>query len=128
MPVSRFVGRQTIQSLRHIELRFPMGQGRFGSGWVWAGIATDILDILLERNSFATLKLVISIFNKRNHGLWELESDCLREITDKIVALSWKNPRFWAPGKVEVEYWVIKGMVAHRRTADPKGSTSNPLI
>ncbi|KAK0645647.1 hypothetical protein B0T16DRAFT_390230 [Cercophora newfieldiana] len=125
MRIPQFVGRRTIQSLRHIELRLPVGQGRFGSGWVWADIVTDIFDILRERNSFDTLKIVISIFNDRSRSVWELESENLNRITDnvrgghsralrgasltrithQITTLSTKNPRFWAPGQIEDQYW-----------------------
>ncbi|KAK4448148.1 hypothetical protein QBC34DRAFT_408307 [Podospora aff. communis PSN243] len=122
MLLSWFIGRRTIQSLRHIELRIPAGQGRFGSGWVWAWIALDVLNILRERNSFDTLKVIITVFNDRRGGMWGPESEDLNKIIDATTALAIKNPRFWAPGQVEYQYWVIKGIVAHRHYVDSTGS------
>jgi len=84
MLVSQFVGRRTIQSLRHIEIRLPMGQGGCGSGWVWARIATDILNILQERNSFEDLKIVVSIFNDTSRAIWDLESGYLNTVTNTV--------------------------------------------
>jgi hypothetical protein len=84
MLFSWFIGRRTIQSLRHIELRIPAGQGRFGSGWVWAWIALDVLNILRERNSFDTLKVIITMFNDRRGGMWGPESEDLNKIIDAV--------------------------------------------
>ncbi|KAK0627668.1 hypothetical protein B0T14DRAFT_141174 [Immersiella caudata] len=121
MLLSQFVGKRTIQSLRHIEFRLPAGQGRYGSGWVWAWITLDILNILQERNSFDTIKIVISMFNDRSRSVWPLESEDLGKIIDACTTLVAKNPRFWAPGKIEYQYWVVKGTFAHRHYIDRTG-------
>ncbi len=59
MRVSQFLGRLTVQSLRHLEIRMSLGQGRLGSGWAWITVVDDLFGVLLERNRFETLRVMV---------------------------------------------------------------------
>ncbi|KAK0714673.1 hypothetical protein B0H67DRAFT_219488 [Lasiosphaeris hirsuta] len=106
MSVSEFISRRTLQSARNIEIRAPLGQGALGSGWVWNDIVAELLCILAESNSFDSLRMVICIFNSSSASMWDVEAKHLAKIQTCVEGLRTKNPRFWAPGKIEEIYWV----------------------
>ena len=80
MLVSNFISKKTIQSLRRIELRIPLGQGSLGSGWAWADLIFDIFQILLQKNHLDELQLIVTLWNDCSAGIrWE-ETKVLRRI------------------------------------------------
>ena len=124
--LSDFMGRQTLQSLRHIELRVPFGQGDQGSGWAWTPIINDLFEILEEKNSFNVL-LVSSIIFKHIEVLeGGSEWRHFRNLNNKIETLLLFNPRYWNPGKICREFWVsnspLESAFSHTRVA-PDGNT-----
>ncbi|KAK1752144.1 hypothetical protein QBC47DRAFT_405347 [Echria macrotheca] len=114
MALTDFISPRTIQNLRHIDIRCPLGQGRLGSGWVWYKLVKDLIGILSERNAFEDLRVIISIFNFYDFLMWQIERPVLRNIQQDLELLKTNNPRFWAPGRVEEEFWIIKGHKAYR--------------
>lgn len=79
MEISDFVGRSTLQNLRHIDIRIGLGEGPLGSGWVWKKVLDEMLEILTERNTCAKLRLLIRLCNPtaKGHGtVWDAEWDC----------------------------------------------------
>lgn len=73
MFISQFVGHRTLQSMRHIEIRLSLGQGRLGSGWVWLKMVGDLFKILLERNQFRHLRIVLRFCRFHDIHLWRVE-------------------------------------------------------
>jgi hypothetical protein len=79
--ISQFIGRRTVQSLKKIEIRLSFGEGTLGSGWVWSSIVMDLLNILLERNSFGSLRVTFSLHSWcHNLSLWQGEFLVIRDI------------------------------------------------
>lgn len=71
--VSQFIGRRTLQNIKKLEIRVSFGDGRFGSGWAWNKILVDLLSVLIERNSFTDMKIMIKLCDLENTDLWESE-------------------------------------------------------
>lgn len=115
MLVSQFIGRRTLQSVRHLEISVPLGQGCLGSGWAWFPVVCDLFGILRERNSFKSLKMVLlaqtDIFTSNT---WVEELQYLEIIQAKFDNLRLNNPRWWDPGTMEMHLWKIKGSKAVR--------------
>ncbi|KAK1771684.1 hypothetical protein QBC33DRAFT_161782 [Phialemonium atrogriseum] len=101
----QFLGVQTLQSLRFLEVRLALGHGKHGSGWVWSELLVELVAILLRKNVFEKLRFVISMHRLNERHLWFEEGVYLAII--QIADLAKKNLTFWAPGKVEVEVWMV---------------------
>ncbi|KAK3687367.1 hypothetical protein B0T22DRAFT_126983 [Podospora appendiculata] len=101
MPICRFIGIRTLQSVKNLEIRIPLGHGSLGSGWVWSDIAGGVFDILQESNSFEHLRVIITIFNR---GLRDYRY--FTQINQSLATLGKQNPNVWTPGRIEREYWV----------------------
>jgi len=91
VPVTKFITKDTLQSVKRLELRFTLGQGKEGSGWYWIKVIGEIADILLERNSFKELRIVICEdhdADAANTVVWEEdETRHLRCFVEKVSPL-----------------------------------------
>ncbi|KAK3936272.1 hypothetical protein QBC46DRAFT_296550 [Diplogelasinospora grovesii] len=109
MKISQFISNRTIQNLRNIEIRCPVGQGiGWGSGWVWADIVKEVIDILLDKNCFEHLRIVLSIWNRDNQTVWRDELRYMGIINKQIDAIKTQNPNIWKPGRIEREKWFVE--------------------
>ncbi|KUI68110.1 hypothetical protein VM1G_04283 [Cytospora mali] len=123
MRITDFIGRQTLQSVHHIDIRIGLGEGPLGSGWIWTRLLDEILAVLRERNSFIKLRLLIRMCNKEMASLWDQERRYNHDIRKKLRNFRGTNPNVFAPGEIIVEKWRIEGMTAtfvsrHPRTSD----------
>lgn len=88
MKVTDFIGRETLQNLRHIDLRIALGEGPLCSGWIWERVLDEVLDVLSERNVFATMRLLIRRYGHTpgTRFMWESERKRYRHITKVCLA------------------------------------------
>jgi len=84
LAVPAFLGRRTLQSLARIDLRVSLGAGRFGSGWVWGGVVRDLFSILLERNAFRSLRLLIRLSQLGDRNIWVEEDKVHWQILEQV--------------------------------------------
>lgn len=84
IPISQFIGRRTLQSVVHIDIRIGLGEGNLGSGWIWVKILDQLLEILSERNSFRDLRLLIRLCNVDNYNIWREEFRIYEDIMRKV--------------------------------------------
>ncbi|KAF3767356.1 hypothetical protein M406DRAFT_241893, partial [Cryphonectria parasitica EP155] len=61
LTISDFVGRRTIQNLRHIDIRIGLGEGPLESGWAWMNIVDEMIQLLEQRNAFISMRLLIRL-------------------------------------------------------------------
>lgn len=88
MKVTDFIGRGTLQNLQHIDLRLSLGEGPLCSSWIWEQVLDEILDVLLERNVFATMRLLIRRYGhtRGTRYMWQSEWKRYRYITEVCLA------------------------------------------
>ncbi|KAK3319358.1 hypothetical protein B0H66DRAFT_267606 [Apodospora peruviana] len=121
MPVSDFIGRNTLQAMKRLEIRIQLGLGPQGSGWVWSDIACHLFGILWERNAFVHLQVVIVISYNPLGGWDTSEQEHLELIDTALVKLKKENPNVFNPGTIEREYWIVEGKRASRAVTNDKG-------
>ncbi|ROW13235.1 hypothetical protein VPNG_04846 [Cytospora leucostoma] len=110
--ITDFIGRRTLQSLHHIDIRIGLGEGPLGSGWIWTKLLDEILAILSERNSFVRLRLLVRMCDKRM----------------KMRDFRRANPNVFAPGEIIIETWHIEGQIATFISRHPRsGNVDNAL-
>ena len=80
MKMSNFIGRRTLQSLNHLDIRIGLGEGPLGSGWIWMKLLDDILAVLSERNAFIRLRLLVRMCEEQDVARWDQERECIRAI------------------------------------------------
>lgn len=80
-----FIGRRTLQSLHHLDLRIGLGEGPLGSGWIWTRLLDQILGILREHNSLVRLRLLVRMCDKRMVTRWDQERKYHQEIIKVCV-------------------------------------------
>ncbi|ROW09711.1 hypothetical protein VMCG_02186 [Cytospora schulzeri] len=106
MRITNFVGRRTLQSLHHIDIRIGLGEGPLGSGWIWTRLLDELMTILKERNALVKLRLLIRMCNETMASRWDQERRYNKDIKKKA------NPNVFAPGEIIVETWRIEGETA----------------
>jgi hypothetical protein len=84
VPLAEFIGKGTLQSVKRLELRLTLGQGKQGSGWYWVKIMDEVLDILLEKNSYKELRIILCVASLRDWDKWREETCYLRRIRCKV--------------------------------------------
>lgn len=93
MRITDFIGRQTLQSLQHIDIRIGLGEGPLGSGWIWTRLLDDVLSVLSERNAFIRLRLLVRMCNDQMVARWDQEGIYNNEIRKvRITATSQNSP------------------------------------
>ncbi|ROW05244.1 hypothetical protein VSDG_00434 [Cytospora chrysosperma] len=112
MKITDFIGRRTLQSLNHIDLRIGLGEGPLGSGWIWTRLLDEVLAVLKERNSLVKLRLLVRMCDDQMVSRWEQEWRYSREIKKKMRMFEMANPNVFAPGEIIVETWRIEGETA----------------
>lgn len=85
MMVSRFVGHGTLQNLRFVDVRLELGQGRLGSLWAWSSVVIELVDILLKKNAFERLRVMIKIYYPGDPNLWTDEAKHYQVIIEKVI-------------------------------------------
>jgi len=70
MPLTDFIPKSTLQAIRRLDIKIPLGSGSLGSGWVWSDIACDLFRMLREKNRFQYLRVAIIIRYNPGHGAW----------------------------------------------------------
>ncbi|TLS29418.1 hypothetical protein PpBr36_00971 [Pyricularia pennisetigena] len=111
MRVSSFIGRATLQNLRHIDLRIDLGRGRHGSAWIWTGLAEDLLDVLAASSRLLSLRVILKLFQTHNLRLWDIESGERYWYKRLLHKLDWfraNHSQVWSPPVITVEYWEIR--------------------
>ncbi|TLD26495.1 hypothetical protein PspLS_04686, partial [Pyricularia sp. CBS 133598] len=111
MCVSSFLGRATLQNLRHVDLRIDLGRGRHGSAWIWTKLAEDLLDVLAVSSRLLSLRVVLKLFQTHNLRLWEFESGERYWYKRLLHKLDWfraNHLQVWSPPAITVEYWEIR--------------------
>lgn len=112
MRMSSFVGRATLQNLRHVDMRIDLGRGRHGSAWIWTKLAEDLLDVLAASSRLLSLRVVLKLFQTHNLRLWEFESGERYWYKRLLHKLDWfraNHSQVWSPPAIAVEYWEIMG-------------------
>lgn len=84
MMLCQFLGVQTLQSLRFLEVRLALGHGKHGSGWVWSELLVELVEILLRKNVFEKLRFVISMHKLNERRLWFEEGEYLAIIRGHV--------------------------------------------
>ena len=84
MRLTQFVGRRTLQSLRRIDVRLSLCDGKLGSGWAWDRVVADLLAVLRERNCFIRLRVMIKITAMQNVPLLYDECRFFMSITGQV--------------------------------------------
>ncbi|KAI6359657.1 hypothetical protein MCOR25_006985 [Pyricularia grisea] len=111
MRVSSFIGRATLQNLRHVDLRIDLGRGRHGSAWIWTKLAEDLLDVLAASSRLLSLRVVLRLFQTHNLRLWEFESGERYWYKRLLHKLDWfraNHSQVWSPPAIMIEYWEIR--------------------
>ncbi|KUI60330.1 hypothetical protein VP1G_07552 [Cytospora mali] len=147
MSITDFIGRQTLQSLHHIDLRIGLGEGPLGSGWIWTRLLDEILAVLRECNSIVKFRLLIRMCNKEMASRWDQERRYDHDIRKVCIipphelTLAFKvnavqstdpgkklrnfreaNPNVFTPSEIIVEKWRIEGMTATFVSRHPRPS------
>ncbi|KAK0617830.1 hypothetical protein B0T17DRAFT_311717 [Bombardia bombarda] len=117
--ISQFIGRQTLQSLRDIEIRIPLGHGSYGSGWVWDDILKELLAIWRQRNAFKCLRVLTVIHNRAHIPIWTShEHEHLESIENALDEFKFANPNSLRPDVIKQEYWVSLSFAKPARIDD----------
>lgn len=74
LEITDFIGRRTLQSLHHIELRIGLSEGPLGSGWIWMRLLEEVLTVLKERNAFVKLRLLVRLCDRQMVPHYEPEN------------------------------------------------------
>ncbi|OIW31854.1 hypothetical protein CONLIGDRAFT_243120 [Coniochaeta ligniaria NRRL 30616] len=114
VPLTKFITKKTLQSVKCLEIRFTLGQGEEGSGWYWIKIITELFDILLEENCFRELRIVLCLTSLSDPDVWVQDTEYLKRIQSKTWQLTLNNPNIWAAKEINSEVWMIDGLEAHR--------------
>lgn len=85
MKMTDFIGRRTLQSLHHIDLRIGLGEGPLGSGWIWTRLLDELLTILRERNAFVKLRLLVRMCDNQMASRWDQERRHSKDIKKVCV-------------------------------------------
>lgn len=71
LPITDFISRRTLQSVRFLEVRISLGDGS-GSGLVWLKMLTELLRSLRE-HALVKVRVVFKIKGMRNWLIWPSE-------------------------------------------------------
>ncbi|KAL1876495.1 hypothetical protein Daus18300_002739 [Diaporthe australafricana] len=129
--MASFIGRETLQRLHYIDLRIGLGEGPMGSGWIWNRVLDELLGILVERNAFVHLRLLIRRCNQEDSpSIWTTEIGEDLQIRKKIMRFQMSNPNVFRPGKITVDTWRVDGQQATLLTRphqpEPNDGTKPP--
>jgi len=88
LPLTRFVSRATLQrSMRRLDLRLSFGEGGLGSGWAWVPVARDLFGILMESNSFDSLRVVVRLCHMKSVNVWKEEAEAYYDFMQLVSLL-----------------------------------------
>jgi len=83
LPLTTLISRETLQSLRFVEIKLSLGDSEsVSSGEIWLQVLGCVLKAWSASNSLVRLKVVFKVSNLDVTRLWEYEYD----IYDDIVA------------------------------------------
>ena len=83
-----FIGRETLQQLKFIDIRIGLGEGSLGSGWIWNRVFDEVLLVLSEKNSLVHLRVLIRRCNEEeNPSIWDAELTDEKSIRKVCVPL-----------------------------------------
>jgi hypothetical protein len=82
LPITDFMPKFTLQSLRYLEIRISLGEGS-GSGRVWLKMLVDLL-LSLGQHSLIKVKVVFKIKGMRNWFIWPNELHYYDNIRKKV--------------------------------------------
>ncbi|KAB5572134.1 hypothetical protein GE09DRAFT_659188 [Coniochaeta sp. 2T2.1] len=127
LPLASFITQHTLQSLKRLELRFTIGQGKLGSGFFWYTFLQGIFDILVEKNSLVELRIILSMAGLGDAEAWVDDHAYLDKLRFKIQELRTGdgNP-FGALVMITTETWLIEGLEANRIRHSLLDSTPAP--
>jgi hypothetical protein len=84
VPLTKFITKPTLQSVKRLEIRFTLGQGEEGSGWYWFKIIRELFDILLEENCFKELRVILCMTSLNDSEVWLQDTEYLKRIQRKV--------------------------------------------
>ncbi|KAK8042584.1 hypothetical protein PG994_013067 [Apiospora phragmitis] len=118
--ICNFIHRDTLQTVRYLELRVAFGEGGYGSGDVWLNLVVDILSALAPRNSIIELKVLIKLHHVEIRHVWTRELVYYELLLQQLR--DWEHKHGNRPCTVQFEHWVIDDPYAYRT------GFRNPLI
>jgi hypothetical protein len=84
VPLSKFITKKTLQAVKRLEIRFTLGQGTEGSGWFWIKMIRELVAILLEKNSFSELRIVLCVTSMDDVGVWRKDASYLCRMEKEV--------------------------------------------
>ncbi|KAI1853298.1 hypothetical protein JX266_002004 [Neoarthrinium moseri] len=137
LPISSFITKATLQSVRYVELRLSLGEGTSGSGRVWSKVLTDLLKCL-DNHNLVKFKVVFKLKDIHNWPLWFNEL-CYYELIMNKASLSsviartmltgqqfrrWEHDTAKRGNLIDFERWIIDRFFAYKHSEQYR----NPLI
>lgn len=87
LPLTDFVSRPTLQSLRFVEIKISLGESaNVGSGNIWLGLLNGVLDAWSERNALVRLHIVFKLSNVTRPNMWFYELEDFEKLVEKVSA------------------------------------------
>ncbi|KAI0132220.1 hypothetical protein BJ170DRAFT_236080 [Xylariales sp. AK1849] len=126
LPIACFIPKQTLQSIRFLELRISLGEGS-GSGRVWHKLIDDLLRCLTN-HSLVRFKVLFKFKNMDNSYVWSDEFDLWEGLIDKANFRKWEIDNAKTGGFVEYETWIIEEICHIRWAYKHSEEYRNPLI
>lgn len=132
LPLTRFIGRRTLQSIRKFDLRLSFGAGRglcpLRSGWAWLRVVEDLLDVLMEANKLEEFRVLMRLCDTSgglglDRLVWKGERRVFHRLVCKIIRLRQNQPNAFNPGKVVMDFWQVDDDIARKLWFDEKAMT-----
>ncbi|XXG98420.1 hypothetical protein Hte_004743 [Hypoxylon texense] len=121
LPLTDFVSRPTLQSLRFVEIKISLGESiNVGSGGIWLGLLNGVLDAWSERNALVRLHIVFKLSNVTRPNMWFYELEDFEKLVEKLSYFEFKYGS--KPGLIRWEHWVLDFEYAY------KVGYRNPII
>ncbi|KAI4869586.1 hypothetical protein F4820DRAFT_383895 [Hypoxylon rubiginosum] len=121
LPLTDFVSRPTLQSLRFVEIKISLGESaNVGSGNIWLGLLNGVLDAWSERNALVRLHIVFKLSNVTRPNMWFYELEDFEKLVEKLSYFEFKHGS--RPGLIRWEHWVLDFEYAY------KVGYRNPII
>lgn len=129
LPLTHFIGRRTLQNIRHIDLRISLGAGGTSlvnplrSGWAWKGVVEDLLAVLMEDNCFESFRVLMRMCETADSFdldrlVWKKEKKIFHGLVKKVIKLRQQNPNIYRSKTVEMDFWHVYEKMARRLLFD----------
>ncbi|KAI0171753.1 hypothetical protein GGR52DRAFT_437877 [Hypoxylon sp. FL1284] len=113
LPLTSLVGRATLQNLRLVQLKIPLGESEnISSGAVWLRLVAGLLDVWAQRNALVRLHVVFKLSNVERPNMWSDELEDFEKLVQKLSDFEFRHGA--RLGMIRWEYWVIDFQCAYR--------------